>query len=116
MAPTKTAAATIPAVMAPPRGMRTPPRVVIDAGRRHVPDHVEAAPEPLLESPPGGPPNNWVSHFGGPAWTLDEASGQYYCHLFLPQQPDLNWRNEDVRAEFDRILRFWLDRGADGFR
>ncbi|OFW65853.1 MAG: hypothetical protein A2Z12_04820 [Actinobacteria bacterium RBG_16_68_21] len=67
-------------------------------------------------APTGGPPNNWVSHFGGPAWTLDEASGQYYCHLFLPQQPDLNWRNEDVRAEFDEILRFWLDRGVDGFR
>ena len=67
-------------------------------------------------SPDGGPPNNWVSHFGGPAWTLDAASGQYYCHLFLPQQPDLNWRNEQVRDEFDRILRFWLDRGADGFR
>lgn len=67
-------------------------------------------------APDGGPPNNWVSHFGGPAWTLDEASGQYYCHLFLPEQPDLNWSNADLRDEFDDILRFWCDRGADGFR
>ncbi|HDL41948.1 MAG TPA: alpha-amylase, partial [Actinobacteria bacterium] len=67
-------------------------------------------------APDGGPPNNWVSHFGGPAWTLDEASGQYYCHLFLPEQPDLNWSNPALREEFDDILRFWCDRGADGFR
>ncbi|MFQ5554542.1 MAG: alpha-amylase family glycosyl hydrolase [Acidimicrobiia bacterium] len=67
-------------------------------------------------APDGGPPNNWVSHFGGPAWTLDPASGQYYCHLFLPEQPDLNWSNEEVRGEFDAILRFWCDRGVDGFR
>ena len=64
----------------------------------------------------GGPPNNWVGYFGGPAWTLDEASGQYYLHLFLPEQPDLNWRNPVVHEEFDRIIRFWLDRGVDGFR
>ena len=66
--------------------------------------------------PDGGPPNNWVSYFGGPAWTLDEASGQYYLHLFLPSQPDLNWRNPAVEDEFDDILRFWLERGIDGFR
>lgn len=64
----------------------------------------------------GGPPNNWPSHFGPTAWTLDPASGQYYCHLFLPEQPDLNWRNPIVRAEFDDIYRFWFERGADGFR
>ena len=64
----------------------------------------------------GGPPNNWRSHFGGPAWTLDEASGQYWCHLFLPEQPDLNWRNPAVREDFDSILRWWTDRGVDGFR
>jgi alpha-glucosidase len=64
----------------------------------------------------GGPPNNWISYFGGPAWTFDEASGQYYLHMFLPEQPDLNWRNEAVRAEFDAILEFWLARGVDGFR
>jgi alpha-glucosidase len=67
-------------------------------------------------APGGGPPNNWVSMFGGPAWTLDEASGQYYLHLFLPEQPDLNWSNLAVLAEFDATLRFWLDRGVDGFR
>jgi alpha-glucosidase len=64
----------------------------------------------------GAPPNNWVSSFGGPAWTLDPSSGQYYLHNFLPTQPDLNWWNEDVRAAFDEILRFWFDRGIAGFR
>ena len=67
-------------------------------------------------APDGGPPNNWRSHFGGPAWTLDEKSGQYWCHLFLPEQPDLNWRNEEVREAFDGILHWWIDRGVDGFR
>ncbi len=67
-------------------------------------------------APDGGPPNNWVSHFGGPAWTLDPRSGQYYCHLFLAEQPDLNWRNPAVRSEFERILEFWLGRGADAVR
>src|SRR5437588_208894 len=52
----------------------------------------------------------------GPAWTLDEASGQYYLHNFLPEQPDLNWWNEEVREAFDDILRFWFDRGIAGFR
>jgi alpha-glucosidase len=58
----------------------------------------------VWRTPPrtAGPPNNWVSHFGGPAWTLDEATGQYYMHLFLPEQPDLNWENEAVRDAFDR--------------
>lgn len=64
----------------------------------------------------GSLPNNWVGYFGGPTWTLDEASGQYYLHLFLPEQPDLNWRNPAVLDEFDAILRFWLERGVDGFR
>lgn len=67
-------------------------------------------------APDGGPPNNWFSIFGGPAWTLDEASGQYYMHLFLPEQPDLNWAEPAVRKAFLDILRFWLDRGVDGFR
>jgi len=67
-------------------------------------------------APDGGPPNNWLSHFGGPAWTRDDASGEYYCHLFLPDQPDLDWANPAVRTEFDAILGFWLERGADGFR
>lgn len=67
-------------------------------------------------APDGGPPNNWLSHFGGPAWTLDEASGQYYCHLFLPEQPDLDWRHDAVLGEFDDIYRFWFELGVDGFR
>lgn len=67
-------------------------------------------------APDGGPPNNWLSNFGGPGWTLDPATGQYYYHAFLPQQPDLNWRNPQVRAAMYDILRFWLDRGVDGFR
>jgi len=62
------------------------------------------------------PPNNWVSQFGGPAWTLDESTGQYYLHSFLREQPDLNWRNRQVRAAMHDVLRFWLDRGVDGFR
>ena len=64
----------------------------------------------------GSPPNNWQSVFGGPAWTKDEASGQWYLHLFAPEQPDLCWWNPKVPEEFERIIRFWLDRGADGFR
>jgi alpha-glucosidase len=65
----------------------------------------------------GGPPNNWRSTFGGrPAWTLDDRTGQYYLHNFLPEQPDLNWWNADVRSAFDEILRFWLGRGVAGFR
>ncbi len=67
-------------------------------------------------APDGGPPNNWLSNFGGPAWTLDEATGQYYCHSFLKEQPDLNWRNSEVRAAMYEVLRFWLRRGVDGFR
>jgi alpha-glucosidase len=67
--------------------------------------------------PDGSPPNNWRSAFGdGSAWTMDERTGQYYLHNFLPEQPDLNWWNEDVRAAFDAILRFWLERGIAGFR
>ena len=66
------------------------------------------------------PPNNWESVFGGPAWTrvidADGAPGQWYLHLFDSSQPDFDWSNEEVRAEFRRILRFWLDRGVDGFR
>jgi len=61
------------------------------------------------------PPNNWPSIFGGPAWTR-VPDGQWYLHIFAPEQPDLNWANPEVPAEFERILRFWLDRGADGFR
>src|SRR5918997_1906784 len=67
-------------------------------------------------APGGGPPNNWISNFGGPAWTFHEPTGQYYLNQFLPSQPDLNWWNEDVRLAFDHVLRFWFDRGVAGFR
>src|SRR5579875_857780 len=61
------------------------------------------------------PPNNWPSVFGGPAWHR-LPDGDWYLHLFAPEQPDLDWTNPEVPAEFERIMRFWLDRGADGFR
>ena len=64
----------------------------------------------------GSPPNNWGSFFGGPAWTFDEQTGQYYMHQFVPGQPELNWRNPEVKAAMLDTLRFWLDRGVDGFR
>jgi alpha-glucosidase len=64
---------------------------------------------------PDQPPNDWCSVFGGPAWT-QVPDGQWYLHLFAPEQPDLNWENPEVRAEFEDILRFWFDRGVDGFR
>lgn len=66
--------------------------------------------------PGGGPPNNWLSRFGGSAWEWDEATGQYYYHAFLKSQPDLNWRNADVRQAMHDVLRFWMRRGIDGFR
>jgi alpha-glucosidase len=65
-------------------------------------------------APDGGPPNNWMSNFGGPGWTKDGS--QYYYHSFLRQQPDLNWRNPEVRTAMFNVLRFWLERGVDGFR
>ena len=67
-------------------------------------------------APGGRPPNNWRSIFGGSAWQLDERTGQYYLHLFHPKQPDLNWWNDAVRAEFEDIIGFWYDRGIAGFR
>ena len=67
-------------------------------------------------APDGGPPNNWTSRFGGSAWQFDEQTGQYYLHLFDVKQPDLNWRNPHVRQAMYDVLRFWLDRGVDGFR
>lgn len=67
-------------------------------------------------APDGGPPNNWQSTFGGSAWTWDARTGQYYYHAFLPEQPDLNWHNPELRAAMLDVLRFWLDRGVDGFR
>jgi alpha-glucosidase len=66
--------------------------------------------------PGGSPPNNWTGGFTDSVWTLDPVTGQMYLHNFLPEQADLNWSNEEVRAEFERILRFWFDRGVAGFR
>ena len=108
------------------RGMR----LVIDIVANHTSDRHEWFQAALADpddprhgyyvwadpAPDGGPPNNWVSYFGGPAWTLDETTGRYHLHLFLPEQPDLDWRNPEVAREFDAILEFWLDRGVDGFR
>ena len=88
---------------APPSGTRAPP-----SGTRASPSGTRASQ--------GGPPNNWLSCFGGSAWTLDATTGQYYYHAFLPEQPDLNWRNPEVVAAMLGVLRFWLERGVDGFR
>jgi alpha-glucosidase len=107
-------------------------RVVVD----WVPNHSADRHEWFLESrssrdspkrdwyvwrdpaPGGGPPNDWMSEFGavGRAWTFDEATGQWYLHSFLAEQPDLNWDNPEVEAAMHDVLRFWLDRGVDGFR
>ncbi len=69
-------------------------------------------------APDGGPPNNWIRHFreGAPAWTYEEATGQYYLHQFLPEQPDVNWANPELREAMLDVLRFWVARGVDGFR
>jgi alpha-glucosidase len=66
--------------------------------------------------PDGTPPNNWLSNFGGRAWEFDQNTGQYYLHLFHVKQPDLNWRNPAVRQAMYDVMRFWFDRGVDGFR
>jgi oligo-1,6-glucosidase len=65
---------------------------------------------------PGAEPTNWESHFWGPTWEWDEATGQYYMHIFSPKQPDLNWENAEVRQAVYAMMRWWLDRGVDGFR
>lgn len=66
--------------------------------------------------PDGGPPNNWLSEFGGSAWQRHAITGDYYYHAFLPEQPDLNWRNPQVCEAMFNVMRFWLDKGVDGFR
>jgi alpha-glucosidase len=104
-------------------------RVIVDV----VPNHTSSAHPWFVEAMAAGPgsdardrylfregrgdrpPNDWGSVFGGPAWTR-VPDGQWYLHLFAPEQPDLNWERDDVRAEFLDILRFWLDLGVDGFR
>ncbi len=70
----------------------------------------------LTPGTPGAEPTNWESHFSGPTWTWDEATGQYYLHIFSPKQPDLNWENPEVRQAIYAMMRWWLDRGVDGFR
>jgi alpha-glucosidase len=69
-----------------------------------------------VDGEPATKPNNWKAAFGGDAWTWDDATGQWYLHLFLPTQPDLNWRHPEVAAAMHDTLRFWIDRGVDGFR
>ena len=116
-------------------------RLIAEAGRRNlrvimdlVPNHTSEGHAWFVDSrssttarhrnwyvwadpkPDGSPPNNWVSSFGGPAWNLDDTTGQFYLHNHLRQQPDLNWWDDEVRAAFDDIMRFWLDRGVAGFR
>src|SRR5690606_33357885 len=118
-------------------------RLLADAHERGIKVTVDVVPnhtssqhpwfQAALASPPGSPerarywfrdgkgddgeqpPNNWLSCFTGPAWTR-VADGQWYLHLFAPEQPDLNWANPEVVADFHKTLRFWLDRGVDGFR
>lgn len=112
-------------------------RVIVDLVPNHCSDQ-HASFQAALQSAPGSPerdmfifrdgqgsdgglpPNNWQSHFGGPAWTriaeADGSAGQWYLHLFDSTQPDFNWDNPAVHAEFERVLRFWLDRGVAGFR
>jgi alpha-glucosidase len=73
-------------------------------------------PDRYIWSPVDGPANNWVSAFGGPAWSRDDESGRWYLHSFYPEQPDLNWRNPEVVSAMQDVVRFWLRRGVDGFR
>jgi alpha-glucosidase len=73
-------------------------------------------PNRYIWSPVEGPPNNWIAAFGGRAWSRDQRSGRWYLHSFYPEQPDLDWRNPEVVRAMQDVVRFWLDRGVDGFR
>ncbi|GAA1228056.1 glycoside hydrolase family 13 protein [Pseudonocardia alaniniphila] len=98
-------------------------RVVMDLVVNHTSDE---HPWFVESRDPGSPkrdwywwrplPNNWGSRFSGPAWEFDDRSGEYYLHIFSRKQPDLNWENADLRQEIHRMMRWWLDRGVDGFR
>ncbi|MFJ9419258.1 MULTISPECIES: glycoside hydrolase family 13 protein [unclassified Streptomyces] len=101
-------------------------RVIVDIVPNHTSDRhpwfqdPELARQRYVFRPGKGergelPPNDWESVFGGPAWTRTDR-GDWYLHLFAPEQPDLDWNNPDVHAEFEAIMRFWLDLGVDGFR
>ena len=72
--------------------------------------------DPKIPGTPGAEPTNWESHFSGPTWSWDEKTGQYYMHIFSAKQPDLNWENPEVRQAIYAMMRWWLDRGVDGFR
>lgn len=105
-------------------------KVIIDLVVNHSSDRhpwflnaLEGRDAPMREyyiwkdaAPDGGPPNNWGALFGGPAWTWDAKSGQYYLNLFSSHQPDLNWENPSLRQEIYGMMRRWLDKGVDGFR
>ena len=121
--------------------METMDRLIVECHRRNirvlldwVPNHTSDEHPWFMESrssknnpkrdwyywrppgPSGESPNNWRSVFGGPAWTLDQETGEFYLHSFLREQPDLNWRNPEVERAMMDVLRFWFDRGIDGFR
>ena len=104
-------------------------RLIAEAGKRGIKVVLDIVPNHTSDQHPwfsdpakrdwyvwSDRPNNWVSHFGGSAWSKGPHNGGYYLHNFLPEQPDLNWWNPGVRDQFDRILRFWFDRGVAGFR
>ncbi|MDX6681759.1 MAG: alpha-glucosidase [Solirubrobacteraceae bacterium] len=94
-------------------------RVLLDVVACHTSiEHpwFRAHPERYVWSDRDGPQNNWPAAFGGRAWSRDERSGRWYLHSFYPEQPDLDWRREDVRVDVADALRFWIARGVDGFR
>ena len=95
----------------------TPPTSTSGSGTRSpTRSHPDRARYMFRPGVDGGPPTGWTSVFGGSAWTLDEGSGAWYLHFFAPDQPDLDWHNATVQRDFEDVLRFWLDRGVDGFR
>jgi oligo-1,6-glucosidase len=94
----------------------SPPAPLPEGEGRKPPDGLLPSPSGRGAGGEGNPPNNWQSFFSGPAWTFDEATGEYYLHLFAEKQPDLNWENPKLRQEIYAMMRFWLEKGVDGFR